>query len=135
VKLVSRNGSKIRKSVSSSSRMPQKTGNGFIWTARASQESPFGTTIARGFLTLSLISHLMKSDSVSEQCATDCQLRSESRALSCPCTGGFQDSRVYCGAGYEGTSDSVEAIYVATIERENCEKPSCVAEWAVRYYL
>ncbi|HXO98481.1 MAG TPA: MaoC family dehydratase, partial [Chthoniobacterales bacterium] len=29
--------------------------------ARARKESPFGTTIAHGFLTLSLISHLMRS--------------------------------------------------------------------------
>jgi len=31
-------------------------------------------------------------------------------------------------------SDSVEAVYGATIEGENSEKPACVAEWIVRYY-
>jgi len=34
--------------------------------ARASEESPYGTTIAHGFLTLSLISHFLKSRSRSK---------------------------------------------------------------------
>jgi acyl dehydratase len=32
-------------------------------------------------------------------------------------------------------SDSVEATYSVTIEPEQPEKPACVAEWIVRYYL
>jgi acyl dehydratase len=31
--------------------------------------------------------------------------------------------------------DSVEATYAVTIESEKSEKPACVAEWIVRYYL
>jgi acyl dehydratase len=32
-------------------------------------------------------------------------------------------------------SDSIEATYNVTIECEQSEKPACVAEWIVRYYL
>jgi len=30
--------------------------------------------------------------------------------------------------------DSVEAIFVITVEAEGSEKPCCVAEWILRYY-
>jgi acyl dehydratase len=29
---------------------------------------------------------------------------------------------------------SIQVIWNVTIERENAEKPACVAEWIVRYY-
>jgi acyl dehydratase len=32
-------------------------------------------------------------------------------------------------------SDSMEAIYSITVENEQSDKPSCVAEWIVRYYV
>jgi len=32
-------------------------------------------------------------------------------------------------------SDSAEATYAVTVEIEKSEKPACVAEWIVRYYL
>ena len=31
--------------------------------------------------------------------------------------------------------DFVETTYAVTIESEKSEKPACVAEWIVRYYL
>jgi hypothetical protein len=31
--------------------------------------------------------------------------------------------------------DAVEATYGVTMECEGSEKPACVAEWIVRYYL
>jgi acyl dehydratase len=32
-------------------------------------------------------------------------------------------------------ADSVEAIFLVTVDVKNEEKPCCVAEWIVRYYL
>jgi len=32
-------------------------------------------------------------------------------------------------------TDSLEAIYRVAVEIEGTEKPGCVAEWIVRYYL
>jgi acyl dehydratase len=34
----------------------------------------------------------------------------------------------------EDVSGSIQVTWQATVEREGGEKPSCVAEWIVRYY-
>jgi acyl dehydratase len=104
--------------------------------ARASKESPYGATIAHGFLTLSLISHLMKEmiqfrsgvklavnyglNRVRFPAAAraDCRIRARVTLLS-----------------LKVLTDSAEATFGVTIEIEGSEKPGCVAEWIVRYYL
>jgi acyl dehydratase len=104
--------------------------------ARASEESPYGTTIAHGFLTLSLISHFLKSA---------IQIRSGVRlAVNYGLNRVRLPAAVHAGSrirarvallALKELSDSVEATYSVTIEREQSEKPACVAEWIVRYYL
>jgi len=104
--------------------------------ARASEESPYSTTIAHGFLTLSLISHFLKS---AIQIQTGVRLAvnyglNRVRFPAAVCADSRIRARVALLALKE-LSDSVEATYGVTIERERSEKPACVAEWVVRYYL
>ena len=103
---------------------------------RASQESPYGTTIAHGFLTLSLISHFLKS-AIQIQSGVRIAVNYGLNRVRFP-DAVRADSRIRARVALlalKELSDSVEATYSVTIEREKSEKPACVAEWIVRYYL
>jgi acyl dehydratase len=102
---------------------------------RARKESPFGTTIAHGFLTLSLVSHFMKQG---------VQIRSGVRMginyglnrvrFPSPVPA---DSQIRARISLRSTRDLqnvTEATYSLSIECRDTEKPCCVAEWIVRYY-
>ena len=103
--------------------------------ARAGRESPYGATIAHGFLTLSLISHLahevMRIEGVRlavnyglNRVRFPAAVRAESRIRG----------RVGLLA-LKQIADSLEAIFSVAVEIEGTEKPACVAEWIVRYYV
>jgi acyl dehydratase len=101
---------------------------------RAQRESPYGTTIAHGFLTLSLLSHFMKQAiqfssgfrmginyglnrvRFPSAVRAGCKIRARVALLS-----------------LNQLSDALETIFSITVECENSEKPCCVAEWVVRY--
>ncbi len=104
--------------------------------ARASEESPYGTTIAHGFLTLSLISHFLKS-AIRIQSGVRLAVNYGLNRVRFP-SAVHADSRIRARVvlvALKELSDSVEATYSVTIESEQTEKPACVAEWIVRYYL
>ena len=105
-------------------------------TERAKAESPYGITIAHGFLTLSLLSHLM----------------AQTVQIKVPIKMGINYglnkvrfvSAVPAGAKIRprATLQSLEEIpggqqltWAITIEREGGDKPVCVAEWLVRHYF
>lgn len=102
---------------------------------RARLKSPYGTTIAHGFLTLSLVSHFIKQAMEVRHGVT--------RAIN------YGLNRVRFPAAVRANAkirarvtllnvnelpDSVEAIYLVSIETEGATKPSCVAECVIRYY-
>lgn len=102
---------------------------------RASKESPYGTTIAHGFLTLSLISHFIKELLQIEagvRLAVNYGLNRVRFPAAVPA-----DSKIRARVGLltlKELPDALEASFSVTIENEKTEKPSCVAEWIVRYY-
>jgi acyl dehydratase len=103
--------------------------------AQASRESPYGTTIAHGFLTLSLISHFLKS-AIQVQTGVRLAVNYGLNRVRFPAAV-RADSRIRARVALlamKELSDSVEATYGVTIECEQSEKPACVAEWIVRYY-
>jgi acyl dehydratase len=104
--------------------------------ARASKESPYGGTIAHGFLTLSLLSRfvheVMRIDS-GVRLAVNYGLNRVRFPAAVPA-----ESRIRARVGLlalKENADSVEAIYNVAVEIEGAEKPGCVAEWIVRYYV
>jgi len=104
--------------------------------ARASEESPYGTTIAHGFLTLSLLSHFLKS-AIQIQSGVRLAVNYGLNRVRFPAAVSA-DSRIRARVALlalKELSESVEATYGVTIECEKSEKPACVAEWIVRYYL
>jgi acyl dehydratase len=103
---------------------------------RASKESPYGTTIAHGFLTLSLISHFLKS-AIQIQNGVQFAVNYGLNRVRFPAAV-RADSRIRARVtllGLKELPDSVEAVYSVAIECEQSERPACVAEWIVRYYL
>jgi acyl dehydratase len=104
--------------------------------ARASEESPYGATIAHGFLTLSLLSHFLKA-AIQIQNGVRLAVNYGLNRVRFPAAV-RADSRIRARVALlslKELSDSVEAIYGVTIECEESAKPGCVAEWIVRYYL
>jgi acyl dehydratase len=104
-------------------------------TERAGRESPFGTTIAHGFLTLSLISHLQ---------AQSVQLNGTHKMginyglnrvrFPHPVPAG---SRIRTHSVLKSVDDfdgGVQITWQVTVEVEGIEKPALVAEWVTRLY-
>lgn len=104
-------------------------------TVRAAAESPYHTTIAHGFLTLSLVSVLLR------RALTLNGLRmainygaNRVRFVSAVPAGSRIRGRFVLSALQPVADDAVQATWSATIEREGADKPACVVEWLVRYY-
>jgi acyl dehydratase len=103
---------------------------------RARRESPYGAPIAHGFLTLTLISHFLR-----EAIQVPAEVR---RTINCglnrvrfpaPVRAG---EKIRARVRLQSCRDlpgCVEAIFEITVETEGGEKPCCVAEWILRYYM
>jgi acyl dehydratase len=102
---------------------------------RAERESPYQTTIAHGFLTLSLASYLMKQA---------IQIRSGVRMavnyglnrvrFPSPVRADSKIRGRFSIATVKELPEGIEAVFSVTVESEGADKPCCVAEWIVRYY-
>jgi acyl dehydratase len=102
---------------------------------RARHESPYGTVIAHGFLTLSLATHFLREA---------IQLPPEVRQtinyglnrvrFPAPVRAGENIRARIALQACKDLPGSVEAIFNITMETENSTKPCCVAEWIVRYF-
>jgi acyl dehydratase len=103
---------------------------------RARRESPFGTTIAHGFLTLSLITQLQSQAlriAAGQKMGINYGLN-RVRFVS-PVRAG---SRVRSRSKLESLEDiqgGVQLTWHVTVEIENSEKPALVADWIGRLYF
>jgi acyl dehydratase len=98
-------------------------------------KGPFGTTIAHGYLTLSLIPKLTSQVSRVEGVAMVVNYGLNRVRFPSPVPVG---SRVRAGVVPKSVEDvpgGVQVISEVTIEREGSEKPCCVAETIARIYL
>jgi acyl dehydratase len=102
---------------------------------RARRESPFKTTIAHGFLTLSLLPQFVPQVL---QIKTGVRMGinyglNRLRFVS-PLRSGARIRARFILQSVKDLPDCVEAVYQVTVEGEDSQKPICVAEWVVRYY-
>lgn len=103
---------------------------------RAERESPFKTTIAHGFLTLSLIAHFMQQ-AIKIQTPLRMAVNyglNRVRFTSPVRSSARIRARIVLLSTKDIAPDAVEVVYTVTIESEGSEKPCCVAESIVRYY-
>src|ERR1700730_17557956 len=102
---------------------------------RAHSESPYRTTIAHGFLTLSLISVFMKQ-AIQIQSGVRMAVNYGLNRVRFPAPVRV-DSRIrgrFTLQSAKDLPDAVEAIFSVSVECEGSDKPCCVAEWIVQYY-
>jgi acyl dehydratase len=102
---------------------------------RAQKESPFGTTVAHGFLTLSLLSHFMK-EAIQVRGGVRMGINYGLNKVRFP-SPVRADSQIRARVSLHSVKDlpdAIEAVYGISVEGKDGEKPHCVAEWIVRYY-
>jgi acyl dehydratase len=101
---------------------------------RARAETPFGTTIAHGFLTLSLLTALLRDSVAVEGSRMTLNYGLNRVRFVSPVPSGSR-VRARIGLGNaEDLGDSIQAIWNITVEREGSDRPAAAAEWVVRYY-
>jgi acyl dehydratase len=102
---------------------------------RARRESPYGATIAHGFLTLSLMSHFMREAiQLPGNVRQTINYGLNRVRFPAPVRAGEKiRARIRLQSCRE-LQGSVEAVFDITIEAEGAEKPCCAAEWILRYY-
>lgn len=103
---------------------------------RARTESPFGRTIAHGFLTLSLLSRL--SHECFEICG-DFKMRINyglNRVrFPAPVLSGVRIRPRFTLQSLEPFDEGYQAVWAVTMEVEGGRKPALYAEWVVRLYV
>ncbi len=101
---------------------------------RAGRESPFKTTVAHGFLTLSLLSVLARHAISVGGVRIGINYGLNRVRFISPVPAGARIRGRFTLATLERIKDGVQATWNVTVEREGSDKPCCVAEWLVRYY-
>ena len=101
---------------------------------RAAVESPFRTTIAHGFLTLSLVSALMRQAMTFTGVRLAINYGVNRVRFMSPVPAGSRVRGRFTPIAVEAMDDCRQVTWRVTVEREGAEKPCCVAEWLVRYY-
>lgn len=102
---------------------------------RARRESTYGGTIAHGFLTLSLISRLLR-DAVGDVTGTRMVINYGLNKVRFPApvpSGSRVRARCTLQA-LEPIDGGRQATWNVLVECEGSAKPCCAAEWLVRYY-
>jgi len=102
---------------------------------RARRESPFGTTIAHGFLTLSLLSRFLK-EAIHIRSGVRMSINYGLNRVRFPASV-RADAKIrahFTLQSLKELPDSLEAAFIAKLESEESDKPCCVAEWVIRYY-
>ena len=102
---------------------------------KAKAESPYGATIAHGFLTLSLIPGVSKDNYRVENAKMGINYGLNKVRFTSPVPvnsrlrGSFELLEV------SEVKDALQVVNKVTVEIEGSERPACVAEWVTRVYL
>jgi acyl dehydratase len=102
--------------------------------ARAERESPFGGTIAHGFLTLSLVGALLRKTAAFDDFRMSVNYGLNRVRFTAPVLSGSRIRGRFVAASVEEKDDAVKVVWSVTVEREESSTPCCVAEWIVLYY-
>jgi acyl dehydratase len=102
---------------------------------RAPRESPFGATVAHGFLTVALLSRMV-SEAVDLR--VDCKMRVNygfnRLRFPAPVTAGSRIRAHVTPNAVRDVEGGIEITWGVMVEIENHAKPAVAAEWLVRIY-
>jgi acyl dehydratase len=101
--------------------------------ARA-QDSPFGGTIAHGFLTLSLLSHLSERTFSFSDRRMGVNYGLNRVRFTSPVPSGSRVRARFTLAKYEPLEGGVQVTWNTVVEIEGAAKPALIAEWIGRHY-
>jgi acyl dehydratase len=101
---------------------------------RAERESPYRTTIAHGFLTLSLLSRFIKDVLDVRGIRMGVNYGLNRVRFPAPVRSGSRIRARVTLLSLKDLPGASEAIFSFTVECEGSDKPCCVAEWIVRFY-
>ena len=101
--------------------------------ARA-KASPFGGTIAHGFLTLSLLSHLSERTFGFTDRKMGINYGLNRVRFTAPVPSGARVRGRFVLAKFDKLEGGAQLTWNATVEIENAAKPALVAEWIGRHY-
>ena len=107
---------------------------------RAHRESPYAATIAHGFLTLSLLSHLSKQAfHIQDGVGMVVNYGLNRVRFPAPVHTGSKIRAHFTLQSLRDIGNAREAVFSVVVENQGLgsqvqAKPSCVAEWIVRYY-
>ena len=99
---------------------------------RAARESPYGTTVAHGFLTLSLLSHLLREAVEIQGARLGINYGLNRVRFTGPVPAGSRVRARFKLAAVEALDQGVQTTWNVTVEREGGDKPVLVAEWITR---
>ena len=101
---------------------------------RATAETPFKSTIAHGFLTLSLLSTLLRSTVTVDGLRMAINYGLNRVRFVSPVPAGARIRARVVLAEVTPIDGGCQAAWSITVERERGDRPALVADWLVRYY-
>ncbi len=96
---------------------------------------PFKTTVAHGFLTLSLLARLAELAFAARGIQMAVNYGLNKVRFTAPVPSGSRVRARFALAKLEKIQGGAQLTWNATVEREGSEKPCLVAEWLIRYYF
>jgi acyl dehydratase len=99
---------------------------------RARRESPFQATVAHGFLTLSMLSHLLNSSIKFGTVKMGVNYGFNRLRFTGPVPAGSRVRGRFTLKGLDEIEGGVQTTWGVVVEREGSEKPCLVAEWLTR---
>jgi acyl dehydratase len=102
---------------------------------RAQRQSPFGSSIAHGFLTLSLLSYFVRQ-AIQIRAGVAISINYGLNKVRFPSAvhAGSQIRARVTLVSVKESPEFVDATFLIHVESQSSDKPCCVAEWLVRYY-
>ena len=101
---------------------------------RAKRESPFGTPIAHGYLTLSLMVPLVAQVFTVTDQTMGVNYGLNKVRFPAPVPVGSRVRASVTLKEVEQVAGGLQNVLAVTMEREGGDKPVCIAEWVIRYY-
>ena len=98
------------------------------------KDGPFGSTIAHGYLTLSLLPAASYEVVPRQGGSMSINYGLNKVRFVSPVPSGSRVRARIAVASVEPVRDAVQVAWAITVERDGADKPACVAEWIVRYY-
>ena len=99
------------------------------------RSGPFGSTIAHGFLTLSLVPQFFDTSIAIADLRMGVNYGLNKVRFTAPVPAGSRvRGRLALKTSEPIAGNGAQAVWEVTVEREGADKPACVAEMLVRYY-